>query len=111
MRVKVSETCRVYWNYRVVDLAKGEEVEGEFADHLVSTGVGVDIIEGAPEAQAPEPPAELDIEASAAAVLAWVGDDPERAAEALTAESAKDKPRSTLVKQLEKAAAVEPVEE
>jgi hypothetical protein len=51
-----------------------------------------------------EPPVELDVDGTAADVLAWVGEDPERAAEALEAEQAKDKPRSTLVKQLEKLA-------
>lgn len=109
MRVRVSEICQVYWNYRVVDLAKDEEVAGEFAAHLVATGVSVAILEGAPEPEpaqnGPEAPAELDIDANAADVLAWVGDDPERADEALAAEQAKDKPRSTLVKQLEKLAA------
>lgn len=108
MRVKVSEACRVYWNYRVVDLAKGEKFEGEFAAHLVETEVPVDILEGVPEPEAPEhedPAAdELDVEGTAADVLAWVGEESERAAAALEAELAKDKPRSTLVKQLEKLA-------
>lgn len=108
MRVKVSESCRVYWNYRVVDLAKGEEVEGEFAAHLAATGVSVEILQGAPEPAGDPADGELDIAGSAADVLAWVGDDPDRAAEALVAEQEKDKPRSTLVKQLEKTAAVEP---
>jgi hypothetical protein len=107
MHVKVSEACQVYWNYRVVDLAKGEEIGGEFAAHLASTGVLVDVLESDPEPE-PQVPDELDIEAAAATVLAWVGDDPERAAEALAAEQEKDKPRSTLVKQLEKVATVEP---
>lgn len=48
------------------------------------------------------PPADLDIDAKADDVLAWVGDDPARAGEALEAENAKDKPRSGLVKALEK---------
>jgi hypothetical protein len=41
-------------------------------------------------------------EGSTDAVLAWVGDDPERAARALAAERDRDKPRSTLVAALEK---------
>lgn len=41
---------------------------------------------------------------SAEVVLAWVGEDKERAARALAAEQARDKPRSTLVGQLEKLA-------
>ncbi|MGW5509885.1 hypothetical protein ACWEV9_19235 [Streptomyces albogriseolus] len=37
-------------------------------------------------------------------LLAWVGEDPSRAREVLEAEEAKDSPRSTLVKQLQKIA-------
>ncbi|MEU8555964.1 hypothetical protein AB0C80_18510 [Streptomyces anthocyanicus] len=37
-------------------------------------------------------------------LLAWVGEDPARAQEVLELERAKDQPRSTLVKQLEKIA-------
>ncbi|MFJ2007001.1 hypothetical protein [Streptomyces chartreusis] len=47
---------------------------------------------------------ELDIEAKADDVLAWVGEDAERASEALRQEQARDKPRSTLLKQLAKLA-------
>ncbi|MET9140571.1 hypothetical protein [Streptomyces parvulus] len=47
---------------------------------------------------------ELDIDAPVADVLAWVGDDQERAALALRQEEASEKPRSTLVKQLAKIA-------
>jgi hypothetical protein len=44
---------------------------------------------------------ELDITASGDKVLEWVGDDRARAAQALAAEQATDKPRSTLVPKLE----------
>ncbi|UUV34386.1 hypothetical protein NQK81_13325 [Amycolatopsis roodepoortensis] len=37
-------------------------------------------------------------------LLAWVGDDTDRAARALAAENARDKPRSTVVAELEKVA-------
>lgn len=116
MRAKVLENIAPYWNYGIVTLAKDEEVTGELAAYLVSTHSPVEPLDddaralletpvedqgsGAPE----EPPVELDIDATAKEVLAWVGDDPERAAEALDAEQAKDSPRSTLVKQLEKLA-------
>lgn len=118
MRVKVLERLRPYYNYGIVDLPEGEEVSGGLALFLLETGSQVEPVDDAAKAwrppgqEEPEPevPAELDIEASAATVLAWVGDDPERAAEALAAEQAKDKPRSTLVPQLEKIAAVEPNE-
>lgn len=118
MRVKVLEAGRAYYNYGIVGFAKGEEVSGGFALHLLETGAEVEPADEAAEewlaaAKASEeepveepdaPPAELDIDGTAAAVLAWVGEDPERAAEALEAEQAKEKPRSTLVKQLEKLA-------
>lgn len=53
---------------------------------------------------APPPGGELDIDASVKDVLAWVGEDAERADEAKRLEEAKDKPRSTLVKELAKIA-------
>ncbi|WP_137991261.1 hypothetical protein [Streptomyces vilmorinianum] len=54
-----------------------------------------------PDGGSPEPSGELDIESSVAKILQWVGEDLDRADKALAAEQAKDKPRSTLVKQLE----------
>ncbi len=54
---------------------------------------------GEGEPSAPRPP-----EGTADEVLAWVGEDAERAAAALEAEQARAKPRSTLVAQLEKLA-------
>jgi hypothetical protein len=115
MRVKVLENISPYWNYSIVNLAKGEEVGGELAAYLASTRSEVEPLDADAQAlfdgeadQQPESPepadGELDIDAKADDVLAWVGDDPERAEEALEAEQAKDKPRSTLVKQLEKLA-------
>lgn len=115
MRVKVLEASHPYYNYGLVDLAKDEEVKGGLALFLLETGANVEPLDddakawrpaGAeePEPEPEEPPTELDIDATAAEILAWVGDDPERAAEALEAEQAKDKPRSTLVKSLEKLA-------
>lgn len=49
-------------------------------------------------------PSGLDIEGPVKDVLTWVGEDPDRARQALAAEQAKEQPRSTLVKQLEKTA-------
>ncbi|MGW4728853.1 hypothetical protein ACWEQC_06680 [Streptomyces shenzhenensis] len=52
------------------------------------------------------PPSDkLDIDASVKVVLAWVGTDQARAAQALELEQAKPEPRSTLVAQLGKTAA------
>jgi hypothetical protein len=118
MRAKVLENIAPYWNYGVHPLAKDDEVSGELAAYLVSTHSPVEPLDGEarallePQAEEPEQelespagrPEELDIDGTAADVLAWVGEDPDRAEEALEAEQAKDKPRSTLVKQLEKLA-------
>jgi hypothetical protein len=51
----------------------------------------------------PEPAADPDTVPSgtAATVLDWVGDDPERAVRALDVENAADRPRTTLVAALE----------
>ena len=59
----------------------------------------------------PEPIVDPDAvpDGTVAAVLGWVGDDRERAARALEAENATDKPRTTLVGALE-ALATEPDE-
>ena len=116
MRAKVLENIAPYFNYGVHPLKKDDEVAGELAAYLLSTNSPVEpldddaraLLEPAAEDQGPaDPPAELDIDGTAADVLAWVGEDPERAEEALAAEQAKDKPRSTLVKQLEKLAAAD----
>ncbi|MGW4784226.1 hypothetical protein [Streptomyces sp. NPDC004230] len=116
MRAKVLENIAPYFNYGVHPLKKDDEVTGELAAYLVSTHSPVEpldddaraLLEASPqepEQETPvEAPEELDINGTAADVLAWVGDDPERAETALEQEQAKDRPRSTLVKQLEKIA-------
>lgn len=122
MRVKVTEAGRAYYNYGIVELAEGQELDGELALYLLTVGAGVapddeaarselerletvrSGVQQEAEAEPPAPPAELDIDAKADDVLAWVGDNPARAAEALELERAKEKPRSTLVKQLAKLA-------
>jgi hypothetical protein len=119
MQATVQDDLRFYWNYRVCELPKGEIVTGDLAVYLLKEGTSVEplddearaLLEGeAPEEPTPGPAAELDIDGTAADVLAWVGEDRERAAEALAAEQAKDKPRSTLVKQLEKLVDADPGE-
>lgn len=119
MRVRIVTPFAAYWNYAIQQFEQGEEFDGDLARHLDdnSPDGSVETIEAdleppqaEPEQEPLEPSDELDIDATATDVLAWVGDDPERAAEALEAETAKDKPRSTLVKQLEKLAAVDPGE-
>ncbi len=115
MRVRVLKPTAAYWNYEVRTFGKGDELEGDLARHLAANAPdeSVEVLEADPEPtpepepvpEVPEdPPAELEIDGTAVEVLAWVDEDPERAAEALAAEQAKEKPRSTLVKQLEKLA-------
>jgi hypothetical protein len=58
------------------------------------------------EEEAAEPVGDLDgdgvPDGTAAEVLEWVADDPQRAGAALVAETARERPRSTLVAHLEK---------
>jgi hypothetical protein len=105
VRAIANEKISVFFQHTPVTIEKGEEVSGELAALMLRTAPMMFTRSDEPEPQAP--PAELDIEAVAADILAWVGEDPDRASEALDAELAKDKPRSTLVKQLEKLAAAD----
>lgn len=104
MRVVVNENMKVFHDHVAVTLSAGQEVKGSLAAMLLERAPGkVQRVDAAP---APEPPAELDIDSTAPVVLAWVGEDPDRAKEALAAENAKgDAARSTLTKALEKIAA------
>ncbi len=114
MRVRMLQPTTAYWNYEVRKFGKGEEFEGNLARHLAANAPAdsVEVLEADPEPEPGDdgpgadgdPPAEMDIDGTAKEVLAWVGDDPDRAAEALAAEQEKESPRSTLVKQLEKLA-------
>lgn len=106
MRVVVNENIKVFHGHVSVRLAAGQEVSGELAALLLERAPKkVSRVDGEPEGgKVDEPPASLADASTAAEVLAWVGEDPERAAEALEAEEAADKPRSTLVKQLTKLA-------
>lgn len=115
MRVRILRETQAYWNYAVQTFKKDEEYDGDLARHLAdNTRKGtVEVVEADPEPEEPakvseEPvgdPAETDgdeppVDGTIDALMAWVNDDPERAAAALAAEQAKDKPRSTVVKRL-----------
>lgn len=123
MRVRVTKKTKAYWNYAVQTFDEGQELEGDLARLLADNAPSeaVEVVEDDREpqtalegdegvGQGDEPPAELDIDGVAKDVLAWVGDDPDRADEALEAEQAKDSPRSTLVKALQKIADAEGAE-
>jgi hypothetical protein len=103
VRVVVNEDMKVFHGHMPVALRKGQEVKGSLAAMLLEqASTRVSRVDAEPEA----PPAELDITAVAADVLAWVGSDPDRAATALEAENAKgESARSTLVAALKKLAA------
>lgn len=110
MRVRVDENIKLFQGHVPVRLAAGQEVSGELAALLLErapkkvTRLDADPEEGGGGDGSKEPPASLADASTATEVLAWVGEDQERAAEALAAEEAADKPRSTLVKQLKKLA-------
>ncbi|MFF9279516.1 hypothetical protein [Streptomyces griseosporeus] len=126
MRVVVRQAFKAYIHMQPEDFTPGQTIKGDTAAHLLRAGAAVDPDDddaralaeqlhadddqahGQDEGQGPKgtdgPEDELDINASVPDILTWVGDDPERAAEALRLEQAKDKPRSTLVTQLTKTA-------
>lgn len=109
MRVVVNENIKIFHGHRSVRLAKGQEVSGELAAMLLErapskvTPVAGEVADGNPAGTDPRPDS-LENASTAPEVLAWVGDDPERAEQALEAEEARDKPRSTLIRDLTKVA-------
>lgn len=114
MRVIVNENFKMFHGHQPIALEHGQIVTGSLAELLArSARKRVTVLEdnqsdantGQKQQDPPPPPDDvLDIDASVADVLAWAGEHPERASEALRQEQAKDSPRSTLVKQLTKIA-------
>ncbi|MFP3986883.1 hypothetical protein U9R90_05150 [Streptomyces sp. E11-3] len=110
MRVVVNENVKVFHGHKSVRLAKGQEVSGELAALLLERAPKKVTRLDEPEEGGgdgdgrTEPPASLADATTAAEVLAWVGEDSGRAIEALAAEEARDKPRSTLIRDLKKLA-------
>ncbi|MFF7191756.1 hypothetical protein ACFZAR_42945 [Streptomyces sp. NPDC008222] len=111
MRVRVLKKFTAYWNYAIAEFREGEELVGDQARHFLdNTPEGTVKVLEADSEPAPEPPKEPEAPASADGeppvegtiddLMSWVDGDPERAAQALQAEQAKDKPRSTVVKRL-----------
>jgi hypothetical protein len=118
MRVRLLKDATAYWNYAIQAFHPDQEIDGDLARHLAdNTPEGtVEILEDdreqVREAEAlpapaepvaepgpvggDEPPAEGTIDD----LMRWVDGDPDRAAQALAAEQAKDKPRSTVVRRL-----------
>ncbi|MCW2899705.1 MAG: hypothetical protein JWO67_1970 [Streptosporangiaceae bacterium] len=114
MRVRVVEKTRAYWEYAVREFEKGEEILGDLARHLVANSAPgtVEVLEADPEPEpeseqapaAPEnpgPPAgDPPVDGTIDDLMTWIGDDKDRAAQALAAEQAKDNPRVTVIKRL-----------
>jgi hypothetical protein len=114
MRVRVLKEFTAYWNYAVTEFKEGAELDGDLARHFADNAPegSVKILEADPEPEPvpePESPAEPaqqseddgpPVDGTIDALMAWVGDDKDRAVQALEAEQAKDKPRSTVVKRL-----------
>jgi hypothetical protein len=114
MRVRLLKAVCLYWDYAVKQFHEGEEATGELARHLhLNTAEGtVEVLEHDPEPEQPVAPAQssapeqdpaagtVPVDGSIGDLMAWVGDDPQRRAQALAAEQARDKPRATVLKQL-----------
>ena len=102
MRVVVNEDMKVFHGHVPTELKKGQEVSGSLAELLLAGASRKVTRVDDPEPPAgDEPPDGLDIDGKIDDVLAWVGDDPERALEAHSAEEARgDKARSTLLAKL-----------
>jgi hypothetical protein len=130
MRVIANEAFRFFYNHVPINVTEGEAIDSDVAVFLLTTRaavrpddedaetlaaeLGLDVTDDDQEQEPTTPPGgngtpptqpdELDIEASVADVLKWVGEDTERAAEALRQEQEKAKPRTTLVTHLTKIA-------
>ncbi|MFF2522238.1 hypothetical protein [Streptomyces liangshanensis] len=111
MRVVVTRPFTAYLNMQPERFTTGQKIKGTTALYLLQSGADVSpddeeaqraAAASTTEEPGAQPPPELDPDATVDAILAWVGEDQERAVEALEAERDKASPRSTLVKQLEK---------
>jgi hypothetical protein len=114
MRVRVLQETKAYWEYAVREFKKGEELLGDLARHLAAnTPEGtVEVVEADPEpelepVEPPPPPQDPGpggdvppVDGTIDDLMTWVGGDTARAAAALAAEQARDKPRSTVIKRL-----------
>jgi hypothetical protein len=113
MRARVVKEFEAYWNYAITLFREGAELDGDLARHCVDNAPkgSVEVLEADPEpeqappAPDPEPKAPADgdeppVDGTIDDLMAWVGEDKDRAGRALEAEQAKDKPRSTVVKRL-----------
>lgn len=94
---------------QMLDVKPGDVFTGDVATYLLRSGADVteadeqtdEQVNPEEEVEETEESGELNIDGKIEDVLAWVGDDPERALEAHSAEEARgDKARSTLLAKL-----------
>ncbi|MFD9124350.1 hypothetical protein [Kitasatospora sp. NPDC059571] len=106
MRAQARAPFTCYHNYELHSVQAGDVLDGDLAEYALATGCPVDELtdDDGQESEGDPRDGELDITAPTAAVLAWVGDDKDRAAQALAAEKVTEKPRTGLVTALEKLA-------
>lgn len=109
MRVVVNEDMKVFDGHVPLALKKGQEISGPLAEMLaVGARRKVTVVdepaveEAADDPEVVDEPADkLNIDGKIEDVLAWVGDNPERALEAHAAEEAKgEKARPRLLSKL-----------
>lgn len=106
MRVVAEKAFQTYFEMRLLRIPEGLEIKGSLAAHVYAAGAPVRVV-GASEPVEGDSDASAgpDVTGTAKDILAWVGGDPGRAAQARDAEAGQDKPRSTLLKSLEEIAA------
>jgi len=120
MRVRADQKFRTYVNGALLRASEGSVWEGAAARAMLATRCPVTVLEADPEpedvseVEAPEvdedpqeEPSDEPTEESEGVpdgnvsdILDWVGDDKDRAREALDVERGKERPRASLVKQL-----------
>lgn len=97
MRVRATQAFAAVRDCQIIELTAGQEVDGDIAAYLLNTGAAVELLDGDPVDIVDE----LHIDGKIEDVLAWVGDDTDRALAALEAEEAKgDKARPRLLAKL-----------
>lgn len=112
MRVTADESfTAVIYGGQMLDITKGDVLKGDVANYLLDSGAPVtadetdeqteELVTGSVAPEPVEETDELNIDGKIEDVLAWVGDDAERALEAHAAEEAKgDKARPRLLSKL-----------
>lgn len=89
MAIRFTENHRIYWNHMACAFAAGDVLPGsELANYLLANGAPVEEIDAPAPAELPPPDPGAVPDGSVAVVLAWVGDDRDKATRALDTERA-----------------------